>query len=203
MSVQYALLGLLAQQPRHGYELHAQLQALAGGAENWRIKPAQVYTALVRLAAAGLVTQEAVEKSGGPEKRIFALTPKGLEALRAWLEGNVTVNESTADEVYLKLVLALMHDEALARRVLLSYRTALYRELHRLTTQRAECNPQKQLALILFLDKRIMHLEADLRWLDMVEGRLDEMAQQPLPRPPVRPRGRPPKSLPPTSRTGA
>ena len=39
-----------------------------------------------------------------------------------------------------------------------------------------------------------MHLEADLRWLDMVEGRLDEITRQPLPGPEARPRGRPKKT---------
>jgi hypothetical protein len=43
------------------------------------------------------------------------------------------------------------------------------------------------------MDKAVMHLEADLRWLDMVEGRLDDMQKQPLPQPEIRPRGRPRK----------
>lgn len=32
MSVRFAVLGLLAQRPRHGYELHAAFEALVGGA---------------------------------------------------------------------------------------------------------------------------------------------------------------------------
>ena len=39
-----------------------------------------------------------------------------------------------------------------------------------------------------------MHLEADLRWLDLIEARLDDIRRQPLPRPTPRPRGRPKKS---------
>jgi hypothetical protein len=38
-----------------------------------------------------------------------------------------------------------------------------------------------------------MHLEADLRWLDMIEARLDEIRRQPLPEPESKPRGRPKK----------
>jgi len=44
-------------------------------------------------------------------------------------------------------------------------------------------------------DKAIMHLEADLRWLDMVEARLGEVERQPLPEPEVKPRGRPRKEV--------
>ena len=38
-----------------------------------------------------------------------------------------------------------------------------------------------------------MHLEADLRWLDLIESRLEDIQRQPLPEPESRPRGRPPK----------
>jgi hypothetical protein len=54
-----------------------------------------------------------------------------------------------------------------------------------------EADPQKELAYVLFLDKVVMHLEADLRWLDMVEARLEEVRQQPVPQPEPKPRGRP------------
>ena len=72
-------------------------------------------------------------------------------------------------------------------------RTHLYRDLHAITTQRSRADPQKELANILLLDKVVMHLEADLRWLDMIEARLDEIRRQPLPEPETRPRGRPKK----------
>jgi DNA-binding PadR family transcriptional regulator len=197
MSIRFALLGLLAHQPRHGYELHARLQALVGGPENWDLKPAQVYNTLARLATAGLITEEAVGKEGGPEKRIFALTPQGRLALRTWLESYPEVSEPLGDESFLKLMLAIITEEALARRVIQNYRVALYRELHRVTTQRTHIDPRRKLALILLMDRRIMHLEANLRWLDMVEARLDDIARQPLPQPTPRPRGRPARKLPP------
>jgi len=37
------------------------------------------------------------------------------------------------------------------------------------------------------------HIEADLRWLEIIETRLDEVRRQPLPEPAIRPRGRPAK----------
>jgi hypothetical protein len=45
----------------------------------------------------------------------------------------------------------------------------------------------------LLLDQAIMHVEADLRWLDVIEARLEEVRQQPLPEPEARRRGRPRK----------
>lgn len=85
MSVRYALLGLIAQQPRHGYDLHAAFTAIVGGEQNWEVKPAQVYTTLSRLMEGGFIEEEGVEQSGGPEKHIYTVTQKGLEDLRTWL----------------------------------------------------------------------------------------------------------------------
>lgn len=193
MSVRYALLGLIAQQPRHGYELHAAFEALVGGKENWDVKPAQVYTTLARLAESGLVAEESVEKDGGPEKRIYALTPVGRQELQAWFDTGV-LGEHQHDEFFVKLMLGITLGGVDARHVIRVQREALYRELHQVTTQRQRANPQAELAQILLLDKTVMHLEADLRWLDMVEARLDEVQRQPLPQPEPKPRGRPPRS---------
>jgi len=192
MSVRNALLGLLEQRPRHGYELHDAFEAVVGGEENWDVKPAQIYTTLTRLEQGGLIVEESLEQDGGPEKRIYALTPAGREALRDWLYAPVRT-EHQRDEFFLKLMIGLATGEADPYRIIYTQRASLYRDLHDLTARRSQADPRSELAHILLLDQAIMHLEADLRWLDMVEARLDEVRRQPLPEPESRPRGRPPK----------
>jgi DNA-binding PadR family transcriptional regulator len=190
MSVRNAILGLLEQRPRHGYELHQAFEALVGGKQNWDVKPAQVYMTLTRLEESGLVVERALEQDGGPEKRVYALTAAGRESLAEWFATPVETQHQR-DEFFLKLLLSLGVERAGAQRVIYIQRAHLYRQLHNLTAQREECNPAHELAHILLMDQAIMRLEADLRWLDMVEARLDEVARQPLPEPEARPRGRP------------
>jgi DNA-binding PadR family transcriptional regulator len=192
MSVRYALLGLLEQQPRHGYELRAAFEALAGGAENWSVKPAQVYSTLARLSKSGLVIEESIEQDAGPEKRIYNITDAGRAELRNWFTTPVA-DEHVRDEFFIKMMISLATGDQLTPLVMKVQRDALYRELHRLTTQRQEVDPRVGLAHILLLDKTVMHLEADLRWLDMVEARLSSVRSQPMPHAELRPRGRPPK----------
>ena len=194
MSVRHAVLGLLAQHPRHGYELRAAFEALAGGEENWEVKPAQIYTTLVRMEQAGLVAEQSVEQDAGPEKRIYAITPEGFKILDEWF-GEGTSPEHQRDEFFLKLMVALISGATDPYRLIGVQRTFLYRELHAITTQRTRSDPGRELAKILLLDKAAMRLEADLRWLDMTEVRLDEIRRQPLPQPEPRPRGRPKKML--------
>jgi len=192
MSVRNALLGLLEQRPRHGYELHDAFEAVVGGEENWDVKPAQVYATLARLERGGLIAEASLEQDGGPEKRIYNITAAGQEALRRWFRTPVRT-EHQRDEFFLKLMLSLATGQADPYRVIYIQRSSLYRELHTLTTRRTQADPRSELAQILLLDRAIMHLEADLRWLDMIESRLDEVRRQPLPEPVARPRGRPPK----------
>jgi len=190
VTVRNALLGLLAQRPRHGYELHAAFLALAGGQEIWDVKPAQVYTTLGRLEDAGLVSEIGVEKDRGPEKRIYAITPAGREQLADWF-GASAVPEHERDESFVKLMLTLSLEWADPYGVIRVQRTALYRELHDVTERRQRADPRAELGTILLLDKAAMQLEAELRWLDMVESRLEDVRRQPPPRPEPRPRGRP------------
>jgi len=189
MSVRHTLLGLLAKEPRYGYELRASFMALAGGAQNWEVKPAQVYTTLNRLVEAGLITRSAPD-GGGDEKVVYQIAQAGQAELEKWL-GEGSLSDPQQDAFFLKLMLSLELPEVDAMRLIQTQRAALYQELHRITTLRGELDPHRELARILLMDKAVMHLEADLRWLDMIEARLDEVKKQPVPRPELRPRGRP------------
>lgn len=192
MSVRHAVLGLLAQRPRHGYELHAAFEAVIGGAENWDVKPAQIYTTLARLQESGLVVENGVAQDSGPEKRMYAITNAGRTALTEWYQAAVE-REHQRDEFFIKLMLCFVTGESEPQQVIQTQRAKLYQDLHTVTVQRSRLNPRYELAKIMLLDKTIMHLEADLRWLEMIQARLSEIERQPLPEPEPRPRGRPKK----------
>ncbi len=193
MSVRHAVLGLLVQHPRHGYELRAAFEALVGGEENWNVKPAQIYSTLNRLEKSGLIAEESVEQDSGPEKRIYSVTSNGLRLLQDWFADGITA-EHQRDEFFIKLMVCLVSRVADPYMLIQTQRTHLYRELHAITAQRTRSDPKTELAKILLLEKAAMYLESDLRWLDMTEGRLDEIKHQPLPEPEAKPRGRPRKN---------
>ena len=192
MSVRNALLGLLIDQPRYGYELHAAFEALVGGRENWEINIGQIYMTLGRLEKSGLIAPEGATNGEEPGKQVYSLTEAGRQELIEWLTAPVIVQHQR-DEFYLKLMISLATGVTDPYQMLYTQRTTLYRELHEITERRSEANPQIELAYIFLLDRSIMYFEADLRWLDMVEARLDEIRRQPVPKPGLRPRGRPAK----------
>lgn len=190
MSVRNALLGLLEQRPRHGYELHAAFEAVVGGEHIWDVKPAQIYTTLSRLRESGLVVEKKLEQDGGPEKRIYEITAEGRKELDSWFSEPISGGHQR-DEFFVKLMISLATEGVDPCKLIYTQRASLYRELHDLTGQRAAADPASELAHIMMLDRAVMHLEADLRWLDMIEARIDDIRRQPLPEPPPRLRGRP------------
>lgn len=191
MSVRHAILALLAQEPRHGYEIHGRFEAMVGGHGVWPLNPAQIYTTLGRLEDAGLVVRTATRRAGGPDQTIFDITPAGRSELDAWYASGVHSTHQR-DEVFLKLTLALGDEQTDAEAVIREQRATLYRDLHELTTRREDA---AGLAQALLLDKAIMHIEADLRWLEMAEARLVGIGRFPAPDIPPPRRGRPPRPV--------
>jgi DNA-binding PadR family transcriptional regulator len=193
MSVRYAVLGLISQKPRHGYETRVAFESLVGGDENWEVKPAQVYTTLDRLEEAGLVERYSDLGEGEePSRRVYQITHRGEEALQEWFSSPVPP-EHQRDEFFIKLIIGVYCGNANPERLIQTQRAFLFQEMHAATNHRDEYDPHTEMAQILLLDKAIMHLEADLRWLDMIEMRLETIKEQPLPEPEIRRRGRPRK----------
>ncbi|MFI5779517.1 PadR family transcriptional regulator [Nocardia sp. NPDC051570] len=80
MSLRYALLGLLADEPASGYDL---LRRFRNSLSNvWPATQSQIYTELTKLADAGLLE---VADEGPRGRKEYAVTEEGLADLRGWL----------------------------------------------------------------------------------------------------------------------
>jgi DNA-binding PadR family transcriptional regulator len=100
---QLIVLGLIA---RHGpmtpYELKAKVESSVGS--YWPVPHAQLYRDPARLAALGLLDEEAEEH--GRRRRVFRLTGAGRAALHAWLADPATPDPETRNPALLKLTFA-------------------------------------------------------------------------------------------------
>jgi PadR family transcriptional regulator AphA len=81
MSLRYAVLGALADQPRTGYALLKHFQQSLAYA--WPASHSQIYPELARLLEAGLIEQA---ESGPRGSKTYAITEAGLEDTRRWLQ---------------------------------------------------------------------------------------------------------------------
>lgn len=163
------LLALLARGPAHGYELKQDFETHFGRA--WGpLNIGQVYSTLARLERDGLVTSTDVEQPDRPNKRVYVLTGAGTEALRLWLD-EPAVRPRIRDDFVLKLVLAglagLADPTELIHRQRLQYLQAL-RDLDALSASLASGGPAERLVL----EGAALHIEADLKWLDLADEQL-------------------------------
>ncbi len=104
---EWAVLGVLVESPRHGYDVAAELRAGTPLGEVWRVGRPLVYRALDRLDALGLVEPRRHEPGdAGPPRTVHGPTRKGRAWLRRWLATPVAHLRDIRSELLLKLVLA-------------------------------------------------------------------------------------------------
>ena len=82
--VEPALLLLLAERPRHGYDLVESLPDVTGDAR--RVDMGNLYRLLRALEREGLVASSWDEGATGPAKRVYTLTEAGRAVLDRWAE---------------------------------------------------------------------------------------------------------------------
>ena len=171
-----ALLALLADAPGHGYDLKSRLEGGFGAA--WpSVNIGQVYSTLGRLERDGLVESEAVAQESRPEKRVYRVTPPGREQLGAWLAAPTEAPRLT-DDFFMKLLLAGLPgvSGAVDRRAIVERQRGAWLQLLRDVNARAlEGDPASPDTLL--LEGAILHLQADLKWLELYEQQLSQEAR--------------------------
>ena len=81
----FALLGLLQDQPHHGYDLYQRFADPAGLGQVWHLGMSQMYAELKTLQARGWVSAVVEQQDPRPTKKIFSLTPKGRASFQEWM----------------------------------------------------------------------------------------------------------------------
>lgn len=121
----YAVLGLLSREELSGYDLKRWMERPLG--YFWSARHSQIYPELARLEEDGYVTHRVVEQSGKPDKKVYSITPSGLEALKEWVV-EAPSSRPVRDELTLKAYSVWLADEEEAAR--------LFREEERLHEER-------------------------------------------------------------------
>ena len=169
MSIRQALLGLLADGSRHGYELRAAYEG--GLVPRSRLNIGQVYTTLERLERDGHVRHERVVGAEGRDKKVYSLTSKGRAELESWLNGPSPLRLDLRNEVFLKIALARRIEGVDPRAVVERERRGGFERLHEVTQARARAR-DVSVEDELLLDLAVLRLQAFLKWLDHCEEKL-------------------------------
>jgi transcriptional regulator len=99
-SAELLILSLLSTRPRHGYEIHKQIEDRSDGVLRFNV--ASFYPLLYRLEKRGLVEGRWVEKAGQRRRRYYRLTAAGRAVLKqrrsVWNEFVAAINRVTGAE---------------------------------------------------------------------------------------------------------
>jgi DNA-binding PadR family transcriptional regulator len=168
--LKYALLGLLAHESRHGYDLKNAFESMLGG--TWPLNIGQVYTTLARLERDGLVESEVVPQDLLPYRKVYSLTESGREELERWLAEPAAEGIRVKDEFFIKLLVhqSVHSDGALP--LIWKQRQVYMQTLTELTALHTDSSLDPVTRLL--MEGAILHVEADLEWLDLCEESLRE-----------------------------
>lgn len=162
--MRHVLLGLLAKEPAHGYELKQLLDERLGQLSP-PVNIGQIYTTLRRLERDGLVRSAEVSQLDRPDKRVFELTAQGRDDLEEWL-AETTVDVRVREPFFLKLVVAMNGGGRDPLALVDRHRRALLRRLREVQTlEDLDARPVERMVV----EGAILHLQADLRWLEVCE----------------------------------
>ena len=191
MAIREGLLALLANGPRHGYQLKTEFEAATGGV--WPLNVGQVYTTLDRLERDNCIESNPEastpsEGSGAAQKQ-FRITPNGLAELTTWWDAVPADDPPPRDELMLKILLALekvnQHDikanRASALGLITHQRSAMTSTLQAARKEQRTKRTFREsngVARDLVAEILIMRAEADLRWLNSCEARLTTTTTQ-------------------------
>ncbi len=157
------LLALLAKEPAHGYELKNLLEQTFGEAYP-SPNIGQIYVTLQRLERDGLVSSQDVVQTTRPNKRVYELTPAGRDALAAWIE-EPSDGPRVRDDFFMKLVLSPLAG-ATDQMALINRQRRYYLNLMRGLSALAADTDRGSRVPRLLIEGAILHLQADLDWLE-------------------------------------
>ena len=120
------------------------------------------------------IKAKATAKPQGPSQIQYQITPDGLATLHTWLTTPEEIGEHLRSTFYCKVMLALLVDGD-PHQYIDSQRHAHLTAMRQLV-RRQLATPD--VAEQLLLDGAIYHIDADLKWMDKAEGKIDSIRRE-------------------------
>lgn len=180
MSVKFAMLSLLSDEPAHGYRLRQRFQEKIG--DFWQLNGGQVYQTLTTLERDGWIEVfdpglDLPATRASRESVQYQLTDEGRARLRSWLAEPATTPEPHRDETLVRLLILDDAAEVETRRfirheqeIYSHYLACLCGKKRRLPAEITKAT----LAARLGIEAAISHARAHLEWLGYCIELLDQ-----------------------------
>ena len=159
------ILGLLAEEPRHGYEIERVIEE-RGLRQGIRVGFSSIYSILKQLEKASFVEGQMEASAGkGPARKVYRLSPSGHRALRKRTLSALSAPSPPDDSFSLALsnLPGIPIEDALE--ALRAYRVALSEQIQELRSRWETTQSRLPYHLDASFARRVQLLEAEFNWL--------------------------------------
>ena len=167
-TIEFSLLGVLADRPMHAYDLHKELSKPTGLGLIWSVKQARLYAIAADLEARGFLGSRTDQPGNRPARRIFHLTEEGRSAFKLWLATPADWKDMRLD--FLAKLYFARNSGAAVRHLLEAERSVCRARLERLRGRLETANHDGFDAQV--YGYRIALIEATMDWMDSCAARL-------------------------------
>lgn len=164
-NTELAILGLVVEQPRHGYEIEQVIEDR--NMRNWtEIGFSSIYYVLKKLERAGHVTAELrAEGSGGPKRRVYSASRLGRNAWRTHSLEALARPQRSHSEFLLGLAALPALDTHEVVSALEDHAARLDRRRHQLQDARVQSGPTVPKNALAMFEYSEALIEAELAWV--------------------------------------
>lgn len=167
-TIEFSLLGVLADRPMHAYDLHKELSRPTGLGLIWTVKQAKLYSMAADLESRSLLGSRTDQQGNRPARRVFYLTEYGRTAFKQWLQTPADWKDMRLD--FLAKLYFARNSGGTVRRLLEAERSVCLARLERLRVQKEAADHDGFDAQV--YGYRMALVEATMSWMDECAARL-------------------------------
>ena len=173
LTLEYILLGLLKDNPDHGYALFEKVQDTPELSLIWQVKRSKLYYLLDKLAGEGLLSSSVLTQEDYPDRKIFQLTEEGRAAFEEWLTSPVLSSRYVRIAFLSKLYFALQRGGREALRLIEAQREICQGWLKNLESEQDQVEESDFISRQVYLF-RIGQIKATISWLENCQEQILE-----------------------------
>lgn len=168
-AIGYTLLSVLTRGNFSGYDMMRQIESLRAA------KHSQIYPLLAKMEKEGLVNFEIINQTSKPDKKVYSITEKGINALKNWI--NTPSNEPPVrDELTMKIYSMWITDRDKAKNLFINRISTYEDKLERYKIKIAKLEAENSnsdlmnpvFIHILLLQRAITQTEQEINWCKSV-----------------------------------
>ena len=163
-TLEYILLGLILEEPAHGYALYEKLRSTAELSLIWQVKRSKLYYLLDKLETDELLVSSITSQSPYPDRKVYQITNQGIEILEKWMYSPVLSSRYVRLAFLSKLFFVLRQNREQAADLITKQIEVCQGWLNNLKRQHKNLVNTEYINSQVFLF-RIGQIEAMLEWL--------------------------------------